>query len=142
MDDLVVTAKVTIPAGELVWRFDPSGGPGGQHANRSATRVEVSLNVAASVAFDEPTRQRVLGHLGDDVNDGVVTVRVGKSRSQWRNRQMARQRLAEMLREALRPPPAKRRVTRPGRAARDRRLAAKRARSETKRLRRRPPDFE
>ena len=139
MDDLVVTPEVTIPAAELKWRFDPAGGPGGQHANRSSTRVELSLDVAASAAFSSAQQQRVLERLESQLSEGVLTVQVGESRSQWRNRQLARRRMADTLRAALQPPPPPRRKTRPGRAARERRLADKRARSETKRLRRRPP---
>ncbi|MDJ0952783.1 MAG: alternative ribosome rescue aminoacyl-tRNA hydrolase ArfB [Acidimicrobiia bacterium] len=140
MDDLEVAPGVTIPAAELTWRFDPSGGPGGQHANKSATRVELILDVAGCSAFDAETRQRVLANLGASLHNGLLTVRVGESRSQWRNRQLARRRMAEMLRSAMRPPQPERRATRPSRAARERRLADKRARGETKRLRRRPID--
>jgi len=138
MDDLVVTAEVVIPAAELQWRFDTAGGPGGQHANKSATRAELRLDVAATTAFDEPARSRVLDNLGSSVVDGVLMIQVGESRSQFRNRQLARKRMAAILRDALRPPAPRRRPTKPGRAARERRLAAKRARSEKKRLRRRP----
>jgi ribosome-associated protein len=140
VDDLVVTADVTIPAAELKWRFDPSGGPGGQHANKSATRVELQLDVSASVALDETLRSRVLENLGRQVSEGVLAVRVAESRSQWRNRQIARRRMTEILQQALRPPQPRRRPTRPSRAARERRLAEKRTRSETKRMRRRPID--
>ena len=140
MDDLVVTPAVTIPAAELSWRFDTSGGPGGQHANKSSTRVELILDVASSSAFDDVMLSRVLGNLKSVLRDGVLTIKVGESRSQWRNRQIARRRMIETLRDAMRPPQPKRRPTRPGRAARERRLEKKRARSETKRLRRRPVD--
>lgn len=138
MDDLVVSETVTIPATELSWRFDPSGGPGGQHANKSSTRVELLFDIGASAALDASSRSRIIENLGAQLTAGVLTVRVGDSRSQWRNRQMARRRMAETLRNALRPPQPKRRPTRPSRAARERRLAEKRTRSETKRMRRRP----
>ncbi len=140
MDDLAVTDSLSIPAAELQWRFDPSGGPGGQHANKSSTRVELSFDVAGSQALDDDMRERVVRNLAGALRDGVLTVQVGESRSQWRNRQIARRRLAETLREAMRPPQPKRRPTRPSRAARERRLADKKARSEKKRLRRRPID--
>jgi ribosome-associated protein len=137
MDDLRVTDDVVIPAAELEWRFDPSGGPGGQHANKSSTRVELSFDPASSAALDDRQRQRIAASLPD----GVVSVRVDESRSQWRNRQIARRRLAEIIAEALRPPPPRRRPTKPTRASRERRLAQKRNRSEKKRLRRPPsPD--
>lgn len=139
MDELRVTGDLVVPANELKWRFDPSGGPGGQHANKSATRVELSFDVANSSVFTEEMRSRVLDHLRAQAPDGVITLQVNESRSQWRNRQIARRRLVEMLVEALRPPPPRRRATRPSRAAIERRLSSKRARSETKRLRQRPP---
>lgn len=135
MDDLKISDAITIPAGELVWTFSPTGGPGGQHANRSSTRAELRFDVGASRAFDDETRQRVLARLA---TEGVVTVIVDETRSQWRNRQVARQRLADRIGSALKPEPPRRRRTRPSRAARRRRIDEKRARSRTKSLRRRP----
>ena len=141
MDDLRVNGELLIPAAELKWRFDPAGGPGGQHANKSATRVELSWNVQDSVVLDDRSRSRILANLEvDDV--GSVSVQVGESRSQWRNRQIARRRLVSIVEEAMRPPPPQRRATRPTRASKERRLASKRARSETKRMRRNPRDFD
>lgn len=135
MDDLKISDAITIPAGELVWTFSPTGGPGGQHANRSSTRAELRFDVGASRAFDDETRQRVLTRLA---TEGVVTIIVDETRSQWRNRQIARQRLADRIESALKPDPPRRRRTRPSRAARRRRIDEKRARSRTKSLRRRP----
>lgn len=136
MDDLQIRDGLILPTGELKWRFDASGKPGGQHANKSATRVELSFDLRGSAAFDDELRQRLLANLSHD--DGVVRIVVGDSRSQWRNRQMARRRLAEVINEALRPPPPRRRATRPTRASKERRLAGKRERSETKRMRQKP----
>ncbi|MDJ0496470.1 MAG: alternative ribosome rescue aminoacyl-tRNA hydrolase ArfB [Acidimicrobiia bacterium] len=138
MDDLRVNQEVVIPATELEWRFDPAGGPGGQHANRSSTRVELRYDIAESAAFDDALRERVIDQLGSEAPHGVLTIRVGESRSQWRNRQIARRRLVDKLRRAMRPPAPPRRQTRRTRASQERRLADKRARSETKQLRRRP----
>ena len=138
MDDLAVNQQVLIPANELIWRFDPSGGPGGQHANRSSTRVALSFDVARSRAISDDLRVRVLANLGDQLEEGLLTVQVASTRSQWRNRQLARRKLAAVLAEAMRPPAPPRRRTKPTRASRERRLAGKRARAETKRLRRRP----
>ena len=142
MDDLRVNADLVIPAAELRWRFDPSGGPGGQHANRSSTRVELSLDVRSSIAFDEDLRTRVLVNLAGRADDGIVAIQVGESRSQWRNRQIARRKLVQMISEALRPPPPRRRATKPTRASRERRLTDKRQRSETKRMRKNPRHFD
>jgi ribosome-associated protein len=131
-------AVFEIPEGELTWRFDPSGGPGGQHANRSATRVELRFDVAGSSVFDEATRARILDRLESRLLDGAVVVTVDETRSQARNRDLARQRLDELLEDAAAPPPPPRRPTKPSRGVRRRREQRKRARSETKRLRRKP----
>jgi ribosome-associated protein len=130
MDDLVV-AGLTIPAGELEERFETSGGPGGQHANRSQTAVVLRFEVAGS-SLPEEVRERLMRRLGS-----VVEVQAGESRSQHRNRQVARERLASRLAKALEVPRA-RRWTAPTRASRERRLAEKTTRSEIKRRRRRP----
>jgi ribosome-associated protein len=135
MDDLRITGAIAIPNEELSWTFSPAGGPGGQHANRSNTRVELRFDVAASRAFDEPTRNRLLAKR--DGRSEIVVV-ADESRSQWRNRQIARRRLVEVLSEALRPDPPERRPTKPSRSARRRRVEEKRARSRTKALRRSP----
>jgi len=136
MEDLRV-GDHSIPAKELHWRFSATGGPGGQHANRSATRAELRFDPAASIAFDDDDKHRIARRIGA----GVVVVVVDDSRSQWRNRQTARRRLASMLAAALKPDPPPRRPTRPSRSARERRLRDKKARAETKRGRRTPgPD--
>jgi len=139
VDDLRVSDNLVIPASELTWRFDQSGGPGGQHANRSSTRVELLFDVTNSAVLGGSDKTRILRHRGAKL--GVITIRVAQSRSQWQNRRMARERLAAVLREALEPPPPKRKRTRPSRAARERRLAEKREQAEKKRFRKRPdPD--
>jgi ribosome-associated protein len=138
VDDLKISETITIPAGELGWTFSPTGGPGGQHANRSSTRAELRFDVATSRAFDDETRDLLLARLA---TDGTVTVIVDETRSQWRNRQIARQRFADRVRDALKPDPPERRPTKPSRAARRRRTDEKKARSQTKSLRK-PPGSE
>lgn len=135
MPDLHVTAGVTVPETELRWRFSRAGGPGGQGVNTADSRVELSLDVAASTAFTAEQRDRVLTRLAGRLTDGVLTVVAAEHRAQLRNRDAARRRLATLLRDALAPGPARRRPTRPSRSARQRRLEAKRARGEVKRLR-------
>jgi ribosome-associated protein len=136
MEDLRV-GDFSISAKELQWRFTPTGGPGGQHANRSANRAELRFDPAASTAFGDDEKDRIARRIGS----GVVVVVVDESRSQWRNRQTARRRLGSMLEAAIRPDPPRRRPTRPSRSSRERRLRDKKARSETKRRRRAPgPD--
>ncbi len=128
-----------VPASELTWSFDTSGGPGGQHANRSATRVTVRFDVATSQAFPPEIRDSLARRIGGRLQEGGVTVTVDDTRSQWRNRAIARKRLAAILEEAL-VPQKRRRATFPGRRAHRRRLEEKRRRGLTKRLRRRPDE--
>jgi ribosome-associated protein len=138
--DLRVDPTVTIPEAELRWRFSRSSGPGGQHVNTSATRVELSWDVEASTALSPGQRARARRRLARDLVDGVVTVTASDRRSQLRNRELARERLAELVARAIAPPPPRRRPTRPTAASRERRMAAKRRRAETKRLRQPPGD--
>ncbi len=131
-DELVVTASVRVPRRELEIGFSPSGGPGGQHANRSATRVELRFDVARTTALSEHQRERVIAALGPEVR-----IVADESRSQLRNRSAAEQRLVERLRDALRVD-VPRRPTRPTRGSQRRRVAAKQHRGDVKRQRRRP----
>lgn len=126
-DELVVSASVRIPAHELQWRFGPSGGPGGQHANRAHTRAEVRFDVVASTALRDRDRQRLLDRLGP-----MVTAGADDERSQLRNRRLAADRLRRTLAAALHTQPT-RKATRPRRGAVERRLTAKRQRSARKR---------
>lgn len=135
----IQVGPVTVPAEALTWRFSRSSGPGGQHVNTSDTRVSLSLDVASCAALGDTRRRRALERLGERLVDGVLTVTVQTHRSQVRNRQEARERMAALLEEATAAPPRKRRATRPGRAAQQRRLDAKKRRSAIKRSRSRPP---
>jgi ribosome-associated protein len=135
-NDLQVTAGVRIPADELNWRFSHSSGPGGQGVNTADSRVELSWNVVESSALTDVARQRAIERLGRRLTGGVLTVVASEYRSQLRNRQAALARLAAHVRDAIAPPGPARRPTRPGPAARRRRLEDKRRRGETKRLRR------
>ena len=137
-EDLTVNADIVIPGDELLWTFSTSGGPGGQHANRSNTRAELRFDLPASTSIPDHLRSRMLAAVGERLVVGMIVVVADDSRSQWRNRQIARKRLADLLNEAARPPSPPRRRTRPSRAARQRRLDSKRRRSQTKRMRRKP----
>lgn len=130
-----MTRSVVIPPAELQWRFSRASGPGGQGVNTSDSRVELSLDIAQSTAFSTLMRQRALERLGSRLVDGVLTITASEHRSQLRNRQAALARLADTLREAVAPPAAPRRPTKPTKAAQERRLAAKRRRSQIKRNR-------
>ncbi|GAA1710446.1 alternative ribosome rescue aminoacyl-tRNA hydrolase ArfB [Nonomuraea sp. AD125B] len=129
---LVVNDAVVIPDAELVWRFSRSSGPGGQGVNTTDSRVELTFDVAASTALPPALKQRALDRLGS----ATVTIAASEYRSQLRNREAATQRLAQRLREAIAPPPKRRRPTKPSRGSVERRIAAKKQRSDIKRLRR------
>jgi ribosome-associated protein len=129
---LVVTRSCRIPIGELHWRFSRSGGPGGQHANTADTRVEVVFDIAGSPSLGPIQRARLLEKLGPELR-----VVASDERSQARNRALALERLRDRLAAGLHVEQP-RRPTKPTRASQERRLQAKRRRSETKRLRREP----
>lgn len=129
-DDLVTPGGLVVPAAALTWAFSRSGGPGGQHVNVTASRVELRCDTVAAAL-----PARVVDRLGAEVRVVVDT-----HRSQARNRAEALERLAARLDEASRPPPPRRRPTRPSRAAVERRLEAKRRTAERKARRRDAPD--
>jgi ribosome-associated protein len=133
---VTVTASIVIPERELGWRFSRASGPGGQGVNTTDSRVELSFDVAATTALSPALKARALQRLAPRLVDGVLTVAAAEHRSQLRNRDAAATRLAQVLREAIAPPPKRRRPTRPSRHAVERRLSAKRRRADIKRLRR------
>jgi ribosome-associated protein len=139
-DSLQVSARLAIPDAELRWRFSRSRGPGGQSVNTTDSRVELSYDVGRSPVLSPVLRERAIERLGDRLIDGVVTIAAEEHRSQLRNRQAARARLAELMREATAPPRPPRRPTSPSKGARQRRLDSKRKHGDTKRLRQRPTD--
>jgi ribosome-associated protein len=132
-DAIRVTRSVILPLADVQFRFSRSSGPGGQHANTAETRVEAVLDVEASFALTAAQRRRVVAKAGP-----TLRAVAQDERSQFRNRELALERLVEQLRQALKV--ERRRVaTRPTAAARERRLESKKQRSQTKKLRR-PPD--
>jgi ribosome-associated protein len=131
---VTITASLRIPISELQFRFSPSGGPGGQHANKVNTRVELRFDLAGSPALGPRQRARLLERLGPEIR-----VVVDDERSQIRNRQLAIERFRERMTAALHVAKP-RRPTRPSRGAKERRLADKRQLSERKRNRR--PDLD
>jgi ribosome-associated protein len=131
-DPMPIGDGAAIPLEEIELRASRSSGPGGQHANVTSSRIEAVFDVAASPSLSEAQRRRLQEKLGDR-----VTAVAQDARSQARNRELALERLAAKLEEGLRRP-KRRRPTRPGRAARERRLEQKRRTSQRK-ARRRPP---
>ncbi|HZE37575.1 MAG TPA: alternative ribosome rescue aminoacyl-tRNA hydrolase ArfB [Stackebrandtia sp.] len=137
---LRVSRSVVVPEVELSWRFSRSSGPGGQGVNTTDSRVELTYDVAATAALSEAQRERALQRLADRLVDGKITVAASEHRSQLRNREAAMERLAELLREAIAPPPKQRRATKPSKRAKAKRMDAKRRRGDVKRLRRSTDD--
>ncbi|MGK2874498.1 MAG: alternative ribosome rescue aminoacyl-tRNA hydrolase ArfB [Nocardioides sp.] len=143
VDDLKVPpgpgspAGLRVPAEELTEQFSRSSGPGGQGVNTTDSRVQLSLDLATTTALDDAQRTRALARLEGRLVGTVLTVSASEHRSQRQNRAAARERMAALLREAL-IAPIPRRATKPTKGSQRRRAAAKRQRSETTRLRRRP----
>ena len=132
-DAIRVNGSLALPRGEIELRFSRSSGPGGQHAQKSDTRVEAIFDVEASTALTDTQKRRVVARAGP-----VLRTIAQDERSQWRNRELATERLVDTLREALRVP-RRRRPTKPTKASVEKRLERKRRRSDVKRLRRPPP---
>ncbi len=127
-----INDQLTIPTAELQFRFETSGGPGGQHANRAATRAVLSFDVANSPSLDDVTRGRLLRRLGIRLDkEGVLQIQASDTRSQWQNRQTAIARFRLLLCQALKEP-KKRRPTKPSRAAQEARIAKKKRRGAIK----------
>ena len=135
--DLHVSAAVVIPAAELQWRFSRSSGPGGQNVNKVETAVELGFDLEGAGAIGPFQKQRLLERLGSRCVAGCLRVAVSEHRSQYQNRQLALQRLGDLLREALKPPPKLRKPTKPTRGAVKRRVDAKKQKSQVKQARQR-----
>jgi ribosome-associated protein len=133
-ESIQVTPRLAIPLEEVQLRYSRSSGPGGQHAQKTETRVEAVFDVAASTALSDTQKRRLLRRVGP-----VVRAVAQDERSRWRNRELALERLADAVRTGIRVQ-RKRRPTRPSAAAQERRLEDKRRRSQVKRLRRPPAD--
>ena len=137
---LRIDAGLTIPESELSWRFSRSSGPGGQGVNTADSRVELAWDAVGSAVLSPRQRERLLERLSSRLVEGVLTITASEHRAQLQNRNAARDRLAAVVADALRPPPPSRRPTRPSRGAKERRMEAKKRRTDVKRLRRPPHD--
>ncbi len=128
---MITVRGYVVPDSELSWRFSRSSGPGGQSVNTTDSRVELIYDLAGSSAFPPTVKERALSRVGD-----LVVIVAREHRSQLRNRRAAEERLAELLTEAILPPPKPRVPTKPTKASKRRRVDSKKRRGETKRLRR------
>jgi ribosome-associated protein len=129
-ESIQVTSRLAIPLGEIELRFSRSSGPGGQHAQKTETRVEALFDVRGSQTLTDAQKARITARSGP-----VLRTVAQDERSQWRNREIALERLADAIRAALRTE-RKRQPTAPSPASRERRLEEKRRRADVKRLRR------
>ncbi|GAA1358332.1 alternative ribosome rescue aminoacyl-tRNA hydrolase ArfB [Arthrobacter rhombi] len=136
--DVQVSPQLRIPSSELGWRFSRSSGPGGQHVNTSDSRVELLWDIYGSKVLTDEQRQQLVERLGPRLTSGTLTVSASEQRSQLRNREIAVDKLAELLASALAPAGPQRRATKPTQGSKRRRLAAKGRRSDLKAQRRRP----
>lgn len=139
-DALLINRRFSLPRSELRFRASRSGGPGGQHVNTAATRIQLSWDVAGSPSLSERRRQLLLSRLGPRLDQhGVLQLTVDTHRSQHRNREEAASRLTSILADALRPR-KKRKPTRPPKASKEKRLREKKRRGDVKKLRGRVAD--
>jgi ribosome-associated protein len=133
---LIINEKVSIPRSEISFRFDTSGGPGGQHANRSATRATLLFDVANSPSLDEETRERLLENLDTHLDkQGVLQISVQDTRSQKKNRDIAESRFMVLMAEAL-TESKERKETKPPKAAIAKSKAEQKKHSQRKKERR------
>jgi ribosome-associated protein len=138
MADVQITRSVSVPEEELEVQFARSGGPGGQHANTSSTKVELRFDVDGSRSLSDGQKARIRSRLGNRITkDGVLVLHSSEYRSQTRNREAVLARFANLLGEALRPT-KQRKKTRPSKASKERRLEAKRRTAQKKALRQTP----
>lgn len=131
-----INPSLEIPDAELDWKFTTSGGPGGQHANKSSTRVQLSWNIADSAVLDDGLRATLTSKLGD-----IVRADVDDHRSQLRNKDLAAERLGDKVRAAL-VRKRKRKPTKPSKGSQRRRLEGKRRKSQTKKMRQKPTSWD
>ncbi len=139
--NLTINSRLEIPINEIQWRFSRSSGAGGQNVNKTNSRVEIVFNVSESKTLTPYQKNRMLIHDEIKLNNGCICIAVQDKRTQYQNRQLALSRLASVLRELLKPPPKKRRETKPTRSSQRKRVELKKKRSELKKRRQLKIDY-
>ena len=136
--DLIINTRISIPQWELIFTASRSTGPGGQHANKTSSRVTLHWSIPNSSALTETQKKRIIQKLNRRLtSDGVLLINVADFRSQHHNKEIALQRLKEILIEALKVQ-KRRKPTKPSRAAKQRRVDEKKSRGTLKKLRQKP----
>ena len=133
--NLKINTKLEIPINEIQWRFSRSSGAGGQNVNKTDSRVEIVFNVFESKALTPYQKHRISIQAEVKLINGCICIAVQDKRTQYQNRQLALSRLASILRELLKPPPKKRRETKPTRSSQRKRVESKKKRGQLKRNR-------
>ena len=139
--NLTINTKLEIPINEIQWRFSRSSGAGGQNVNKTDSRVEIVFNVSESKILTPYQKHRISIQNEVKLRNGCICIAVQEKRSQYQNRQLALSRLASILRELLKPPPKKRRQTKPTRSSQRKRVESKKKRGELKKSRKLKIDF-
>ena len=133
--DLPISSRLVIPSKELKWRFSRSSGPGGQGVNTTNSRVELLFDIKRCSVIGPFRKQKLIDQLGNRCINGCLHIIATEERSQYQNRKLALARLADLLREGLKPSPKTRKATKPTRASQKRRIETKKHRSELKQKR-------
>tara|TARA_Y100001968_G_scaffold274322_1_gene267461 strand:- start:657 stop:1130 length:474 start_codon:yes stop_codon:yes gene_type:complete len=139
--NLTLNSKLEIPINEIQWRFSRSSGAGGQNVNKTDSRVEIVFNVSASKTLTQYQKHRILIQDEVKLTNGCICIAVKDKRTQYQNRKLALSRLTLILRELLKPPPKKRRETKPTRSSQRKRVEAKKKRGQLKKSRQSKIDY-
>ena len=139
--NLTINSSLVIPVSELQWRFSKASGPGGQNVNKTDSRVELIFDIKGSSVLLPFQKQRLLERYQSRLGSGCLRVVADQERSQYQNRQLASRRMADLLREGLKPPPKPRKPTKPTRASQQRRVDSKKQRGALKQQRQNKPSI-